>query len=120
MIRVGLAHDALSARELTHRLLATGGGIEVVGQAHDAHNALRLARQLQPHVFIVDHAIRGISGLELAALVHAELPEIGVVLLTDDPIARVRAPLCGVRRCLPRDAGRAELLHAIHDAHRLN
>jgi two-component system response regulator DesR len=73
--------DAMYRRALTAFLDATYD-IDVVGEAGTGEEAVALAEQLQPDAAVVDVAMPGVGGLELAARIRAVLPEVAIVLVT--------------------------------------
>jgi DNA-binding NarL/FixJ family response regulator len=83
-MRVVIADDAVLLREGAARLLADAG-IEVVAQAGDADDLLRKVRAHKPDVAIVDIRMppdHVDEGLVAAELIRAELPDIGVLVLS--------------------------------------
>jgi DNA-binding NarL/FixJ family response regulator len=62
--------------------LLRAGGFEVVGAAHDGLEALKLARALHPDVILMDVRMPGCDGLAATRLIHAEMPECKIVMLT--------------------------------------
>jgi DNA-binding NarL/FixJ family response regulator len=82
VIRVVLADDHALVREGTAELLERAGGIRVVGQAADGHEALRLVASLRPDVLLLDLAMPGLPGLEVARRVADVAPSTAVVALT--------------------------------------
>lgn len=83
-LRVVIADDAALLREGAARLLADAG-IEVVGQAGDADELLRKVRAHKPDVAVTDIRMppRGEDdGLRAAVRIRAELPETGVLVLS--------------------------------------
>jgi DNA-binding NarL/FixJ family response regulator len=73
--------DAMYRRALTAFLDATFD-IDVVGEAGTGEEAVELAERLQPDAAVVDVAMPGVGGLELAARLKAVLPEVAIVLVT--------------------------------------
>ncbi len=83
-MRVVIADDSVLLREGAVRILQEAG-IEVVGQAGDADDLLRKVRAHQPDVAIVDIRMPPTNvdeGLVAAETLRAELPEIGVLVLS--------------------------------------
>ena len=81
-IRVVLADDHALVREGTAELLERAGGIRVVGQAADGLEAVRLVQALRPNVLLLDLALPGLDGLEVARRTRATSPSTAVVALT--------------------------------------
>jgi two-component system, NarL family, response regulator LiaR len=81
-IRIVLADDHALVREATAELLERSGGIQVVGQAADGAEALRLVAALRPDVLLLDLAMPGIDGLEVARRVPELSHATRVVALT--------------------------------------
>ena len=81
-IRVVLADDHALVREATAELLERSGGIQVVGQAADGAEALQLVRARRPDVLLLDLAMPGIDGLEVARRAREVSPGTRIVALT--------------------------------------
>ena len=62
--------------------LLQAGGFQVVGAAHDGLEALQLARALRPDSILMDIRMPRCDGITATRLIHAELPEIKIVVLT--------------------------------------
>jgi len=83
-VRVVIADDSVLLREGAVRLLEEAG-IEVAGQAGDAEDLLRKVRAHKPDVAIVDIRMPpddSDDGLRAAAVIRAELPGTGVLILS--------------------------------------
>jgi DNA-binding NarL/FixJ family response regulator len=83
-VRVVIADDSVLLREGAVRILQEAG-IEVVGQAGDGEDLLRKVRAHRPDVAIVDIRMPPThvdEGLQAAETLRAELPEIGVLVLS--------------------------------------
>jgi DNA-binding NarL/FixJ family response regulator len=83
-VRVVIADDSVLLREGAVRILQEAG-IEVVGQAGDAEDLLRKVRAHRPDVAIVDIRMPPTNvdeGLQAAETLRAELPEVGVLVLS--------------------------------------
>jgi two-component system response regulator LytT len=65
-LRVIVADDEQLAREELCFLLGQAGGVEIVGQASDGVEALRMAGDLQPDVAFLDVQMPGLTGFEVA------------------------------------------------------
>jgi DNA-binding NarL/FixJ family response regulator len=83
-VRIVIADDAVLLREGAVRLLEEAG-YEVVAQAGDADDLLRKVRAHKPDVAIVDVRMPPTGtddGLQAALTIREELPEVGIVLLS--------------------------------------
>jgi DNA-binding NarL/FixJ family response regulator len=80
-VRILLADDAAVVRRSVKALLEQEG-FEVVGEAVDGEEAVRLAEALNPDVAILDLSMPGLNGLEAARGIHQMCPRIHLILLT--------------------------------------
>jgi DNA-binding NarL/FixJ family response regulator len=83
-MRIVIAEDSLLLREGIARVLETAGH-EVVGQAGDADELLRLVRERAPEVAVTDIRMppdHVDEGLRAALAIRAELPDVGVLVLS--------------------------------------
>jgi DNA-binding NarL/FixJ family response regulator len=84
-MRVVVADDVMLTRQGIVHLL-TGAGIEVVAEAQDALGLLREVRQARPDVAMVDIRMppsHTDEGLVAAQAIRAELPQVGVLVLSE-------------------------------------
>jgi DNA-binding NarL/FixJ family response regulator len=90
-IRVLLADDHAVVRQGIRQFLEAGGDIEVVAEAGDGDEALRLVRQQLPDVAVLDIQMPQRSGIDVARAVRAERLPVGILVLTaydDEPYVR--------------------------------
>ena len=81
-IRILLAEDHVVVRQGTRQLLEREQDLEVIGEAGDGEEAVRLASQLKPDVIIMDVAMPKLSGIEATKRIKALLPLTIVLVLT--------------------------------------
>lgn len=84
-LRVLIAEDQYLMREGTRRLLDEHGGLDVVGVASDYDSVLAEARRLRPDVVLMDIKMpptHSMEGIEAAHVIKGELPDTGVVILS--------------------------------------
>ena len=113
--RVLVADDHGLMRAGLRALLEEIAGFEVVGEAADGYEALKIIRELRPDVALVDISMPGLNGLETAGLVARDIPRTRVLLISmhkDEEYVR-QALLSGAAGYLLKDAERAELELAV-------
>ena len=81
-IRVLLVDDHTLVRAGFRALLQSLGDVEIVAEAGDGNDALRLIEAHQPDVVLLDIAMPGLNGLEVAARVTQEFPNVRVIMLS--------------------------------------
>jgi DNA-binding NarL/FixJ family response regulator len=117
MIRVLVADDQVLVRAGFRALLDAEDGIEVVGEAVDGEEAVRLARGLTPDVVLMDIRMPGVDGLEATKVIAADDDLVGVrivILTTFDLDEYVFEALrVGASGFLVKNTEPAELVHAV-------
>ena len=81
-IRVVLADDHPVAREGLRNLLTKSVDIEVVGEADNGLEALRLAQELTPDVLLLDMEMPGLKGIEVAQKLKAAQSPVYILALS--------------------------------------
>jgi NarL family two-component system response regulator YdfI len=119
-IRVMIADDHLIVREGLRLILETAEGIEVVGEASDGAECLRLVRDRKPDVILMDLQMPRMDGITAIGHLRRDQPEIAIVILTtfNEDDLMVRGLQAGARGYLLKDTSRENLLDTIHAAAR--
>ena len=81
-IRILIADDHTLVREGTRERLEREEDFEVVGEAADGEEAVRLANQLKPNVAIMDIAMPNLNGIEATKRIKASQPATAVLVLS--------------------------------------
>jgi DNA-binding NarL/FixJ family response regulator len=119
-IRVLLADDQALVRAGFRSLLDAQEDIEVVGEAVDGQEALRLAADLRPDVILMDIRMPGVDGLEATRRIAADqsLRDCRIVILTTFDLDEYlfEAVRAGATGFLLKDAEPGELVHAVRVA----
>ena len=102
-------------REGLAALLSSVPGLVVVGTAADGLAAVRVAREVQPDVVVMDVQMPGLDGIEATRQITAEQPSVGVVVLTmsEDDGTVFSAVRAGARGYLLKGADQEEVVRAI-------
>jgi len=118
-IKVLLADDHQMVRAGIRQLLESAGDIQVIAEAGDGEEAQALIQKHKPDVAVLDIQMPKASGIEVTRWVRAQMPEIGVLILTaydDEPY--VTAVLqAGANGYVLKTASTAELIQAVHDVY---
>jgi DNA-binding NarL/FixJ family response regulator len=117
-VRVLLVDDHTVMRQGVRMLLTLDPEIEVIGEAADGAEAVKLTRQLKPDVVLMDLLMPVMDGLSAITEIRRDVPETEIVALTsllEDSIVTdvVRAGAIGY---LLKDASGEELIRAIKSA----
>jgi DNA-binding NarL/FixJ family response regulator len=115
MIRILIADDHGIVRAGLKLLLNRISGTEVVAEASDGREAVRLAKAFQPDVALIDVAMPLLNGLDAARQISRENPRTGIIVLSMymDESYILRALDAGARGYLIKDNADDELENAI-------
>lgn len=115
MIKILLVDDDPNIRRGLRMNLALEPDFSVVGEAGDGWEALRLARELQPDVVVIDVRLPSLDGLGAAERLRQSQPQCAVIILTlyDEPSNRARAEQIGVTAFLSKGKSADELKQTI-------
>jgi DNA-binding NarL/FixJ family response regulator len=119
-VRVLLVDDHPVVRDGLRGVLEGAGGFEVVGEAGDGAQALRMVGAARPDVVLMDLRMPVLDGVGATARMRAEHPGVPVLVLTtfDRDADIVRAIDAGATGYLLKDAPREELHRAVRAAAR--
>jgi len=81
-IRIVIADDHSVVRQGLRMFLELDSELEVVGEAANGAEALRMARQLRPDVVLMDLLMPVMDGIAATAAIRSELPDTEVLALT--------------------------------------
>lgn len=114
-IRVLIADDQRIVREGLALVLGLLADMEVVGCARDGEEAVALAAALLPDIVLMDLRMPRCDGIEATRQLRERVPGARVVVLTTyaDDRSVVDALRAGARGYLTKDAGGAEIRHAL-------
>lgn len=95
-------------------------GFEVVGQAEDGHNAVRMARKLDPDVAVLDLGMPLLNGVDAAREMHRRAPRTHTILLTmyEEDAYVLEALQAGIRGYVLKAQASSDLVGAIRQVMR--
>lgn len=117
-IRILLADDHSVVRQGLRMFLALDPELEVIGEANDGAEAVRLAQQLQPDVVLMDLLMPVMDGISATSAIRRDLPHVEVIALTSvlEDASVVGAVRAGAIGYLLKDTHADELCRAIKAA----
>jgi len=80
--RILIADDHQAMRQGVRSLLESHSAWQVVAEASDGREALRLARETKPDIAILDYSLPQMNGLELTRAIKHELPRTEILIYT--------------------------------------
>jgi DNA-binding NarL/FixJ family response regulator len=113
-IRLMLADDHRMLREGLRRSM-TDQGFDIVGEAGDGDEAVRLAERIRPDVILMDVTMPEIDGVEATRQIHSTMPDTKVVMLTmhADQEVLAEAIRAGASGYLVKDCSTEEIASAV-------
>lgn len=115
MIRVLVIDDHDLVRTGIRRMLADVAGVKVVGEGESGEDAIRLGKELQPDVILMDIKMPGIGGLEATRRILRTYSDIKILAVTvcDDDLFPSRLLQAGAYGYLTKGASMQEMVRAI-------
>jgi two-component system, NarL family, response regulator NreC len=119
-VRVLLVDDYSVVRTGVRTVLSSVDGVEVVGEAATADEALAQGTKLSPDIIFMDISIPGIGGIELTRRVCRTYPEVKVIILTfhEGDEYLLQAMQAGASGYVVKGASAGELIAAIEAVRR--
>jgi len=114
-VRVLIADDHTVMRDGLFLLLSRQHDIQVVGEAADGQEAVKLARQLRPDVILMDVSIPKVDGIEATRIIHRELPKIRIIGLSmfEDGERKKKMANAGAVKYVSKSRASDDLVEAI-------
>ena len=114
-IRLLIVDDHPIVRRGISMCLSHREQMEVVGEAADGREAIRLTREIQPDIVLMDIDMPQMNGLVVTEVLHRELPKVKVLILSmhgnTDYVLRIIQS--GARGFILKEAPAEELVRAI-------
>ena len=119
-INILLAEDHVVVRESIRRSLEAQEQFNVVGEASDGEEAVRLASSIKPDVIIMDISMPRMNGIEATKQIKAIQPTTAILILTAYDYEQYIFSLlsAGAAGYLLKDISSRELIEAIQTVHR--
>jgi DNA-binding NarL/FixJ family response regulator len=114
-LRVLLADDHPLFRDGLMSMLNSESDIEVIGQASNGEEAIRMAEQLQPDIILMDVSMPEKNGIEATREISRTSPHVGILILTmfEDDATVFSAMRAGARGYLLKGASKEEIVRAL-------
>lgn len=115
MIRIVIADDHPIVRAGLKQILADASDIEVVAEAGDGHEILKLIRKENVDVVLLDISMPGLMGLDALKQMNVENPKLPILVLSMHPEEQyaIRALKAGASGYLTKAAAPEQLIGAI-------
>jgi pilus assembly protein CpaE len=120
-IRVLIVDDIPETRDNLRKMLGFESDVEVVGSASSGLEAIRLAKQHQPHVVLMDINMPGVDGISASEGITQEVPFASVVMMSvqsESDYLR-RSMLAGARDFLTKPFTSDELISTIRRVYQM-
>ncbi|MEN6464726.1 MAG: response regulator transcription factor [Syntrophaceae bacterium] len=115
-IKVLITDDQIMVRKGLCQLLEIGDDIEVIGEAGNGMECIKLLETLSPDIIFMDLKMPGISGIEATRLICQKDPNAKVIILTiyEDQQYVTEAIQAGAKGYVLKQVTRDELVRIVH------
>jgi DNA-binding NarL/FixJ family response regulator len=119
LIKVLLADDHSIVRAGLRRIVEESDDMEVIAEAADGREAIRLVRKTAPDVAVIDISMPGLDGLEVVSRLRGHCPDLPILILTmhEEGQYVVRAIQAGAMGYMTKQSAPEQLLKAIRKIH---
>jgi two-component system, NarL family, response regulator NreC len=114
-LRILLGDDHTVVRQGLRKILEDHEGWQVIGEAADGRDAVRLALALQPDVAVLDIGMPLLNGIEATRQIVRRLPTMGILILSmhSDEAFITPALQAGARGYLLKDSADTDLIRGV-------
>jgi DNA-binding NarL/FixJ family response regulator len=114
-VRILIVDDQEAVRRGIRSLVSIRADWFVCGEASDGFEAVVKAKRLRPNVVLMDVSMPGMDGVEAAKIIRRDVPEAGVVLISqnDPSVARAHAAEMDARYFIAKSDLQRDLLATI-------
>jgi DNA-binding NarL/FixJ family response regulator len=116
-VRVLIADDHAVVREGIRHVLSAEEGFEIVGEAGNGAEAVRMATELRPDVVVLDLSMPERSGLDAAPAINETGARVLVLSIHDHEEYVLQSVRAGAQGYLRKDSSPAELRSAVRTVH---
>src|SRR5688572_9521283 len=115
-VRILIADDHGIVRKGLRLQLEQNPSFEVIGEATEGREAVRMAEELLPDVVIMDIAMPNLNGIQATAQLIKKNPQIGVIILSmySDETYLTRTLAAGAKGYLLKESADVDLEQAVH------
>ena len=117
-LKIVIVDDHKMVRQGLRRVLEEHSDVTIVGEAGDGAEAVGMARELEPHVVIMDVSLPTMSGIDATRDIVRERPSTIVIGLTfgSDEYVTQTMQAAGAATCLPKERAVEDVRQTIMDA----
>ncbi len=114
-IKIVFADDHSIVRDGLRSLFKSEPEFEIVGEASDGNEAIRLIKENRPHVAVLDISMPNVTGVEATRIIKKDFPDTKILILTihEDEEYIHEMILAGADGYVLKDAGKKEIFEAV-------